>query len=257
MYGSLPFGLFLFSVFGLFSFKKSTSIDENDDDSIRRYAVIKKKNNLLWWNASIVFHPFDKSIFDDNHYYLNKKVSLNLDSIQLKGYFKCLFNYYKQILAILFMFFSISFCRHSLLSIGTKIYFDFRHQNRFGYFGQIVYLGVWLPGFWHIHFGEFLWFSSSCSIASHCFWYAVTRFWTFHGSKWNLKPIKLRSIFVIASFLYPRIKMPWYFFFRAIFLSIYLLEFIVNIIASGFILDKFSYLRNPWNRFDLILIIIS
>lgn len=156
--------------------KKSTSIDENDDDSIRRYAVIKKKNNLLWWNASIVFHPFDISIFDDNHYYLNKKVSLNRDSIKLKGYFKCLFSYYKQILAILFVFFSISFCRHSLLSIGTKIYFDFRHQNRCGYFGQIVYLGVWLPGFWHIHFGEFLWFSSSCSIASHCFWYAVTRF---------------------------------------------------------------------------------
>lgn len=47
LYGLLPFGLFLFSFFGLFSFKKSTSIDGNDDDSIRRYAVIKKKQSFL------------------------------------------------------------------------------------------------------------------------------------------------------------------------------------------------------------------
>lgn len=49
----------------------------------------------------------------------------------------------------------------------------------------------------------------------------------------------------------------FHFHFRAIFLSIYLLEFVVKILARGFLLAKFTYLRDPWNCLDLALIIIA
>lgn len=45
--------------------------------------------------------------------------------------------------------------------------------------------------------------------------------------------------------------------FRWSFLFIYGMEFVVKVIAKGFILDKYSYLRNGWNVFDLLVIIFG
>lgn len=42
-----------------------------------------------------------------------------------------------------------------------------------------------------------------------------------------------------------------------IFLIIFILEFVIKVIARGFVLGKFTYLRDPWNCFDLLIIIHS
>ncbi|XP_037923835.1 sodium channel protein 60E isoform X3 [Hermetia illucens] len=39
-----------------------------------------------------------------------------------------------------------------------------------------------------------------------------------------------------------------------IFLAIYTLEMIIKIVAKGFLLNKYTYLRNPWNWLDFIVI---
>lgn len=44
------------------------------------------------------------------------------------------------------------------------------------------------------------------------------------------------------------------FFFRYIFLGIYTLEMVIKTIAKGFILNKYTYLRNPWNWLDFVVI---
>jgi hypothetical protein len=43
-------------------------------------------------------------------------------------------------------------------------------------------------------------------------------------------------------------------FYRYIFTGIYILEAMVKILARGFILDEFSFLRDPWNWLDSIVI---
>ncbi|GIX75139.1 sodium channel protein 60E [Caerostris extrusa] len=40
-----------------------------------------------------------------------------------------------------------------------------------------------------------------------------------------------------------------------VFLVIYTIEMIIKIIAKGFILNKYSYLRNPWNWLDFIVVL--
>ena len=40
-----------------------------------------------------------------------------------------------------------------------------------------------------------------------------------------------------------------------IFLGIYTAEMIIKIVAQGFIVDGFSYLRSSWNWLDLIVIV--
>ncbi|GFY38898.1 sodium channel protein 60E [Trichonephila inaurata madagascariensis] len=40
-----------------------------------------------------------------------------------------------------------------------------------------------------------------------------------------------------------------------VFLVIYTIEMIIKIIAKGFILSKYSYLRNPWNWLDFIVVL--
>jgi hypothetical protein len=44
---------------------------------------------------------------------------------------------------------------------------------------------------------------------------------------------------------------------RYAFTIIYTLEAIIKILARGFILDEFSFLRDPWNWLDLIVILIA
>jgi hypothetical protein len=43
-------------------------------------------------------------------------------------------------------------------------------------------------------------------------------------------------------------------YFRYIFLAIYTAEMIIKSIAKGFILNKYTYLRNPWNWLDFVVI---
>ncbi|MBZ3883326.1 Sodium channel protein type 11 subunit alpha [Sciurus carolinensis] len=43
-------------------------------------------------------------------------------------------------------------------------------------------------------------------------------------------------------------------FYRYIFTTIYILEAVIKILARGFILDEFSFLRDPWNWLDSIVI---
>lgn len=50
-------------------------------------------------------------------------------------------------------------------------------------------------------------------------------------------------------------KIIFAFDFRLIFLSIFTLEFVIKVIARGFILGEFTYLRDPWNYFDLFVLI--
>ncbi len=42
--------------------------------------------------------------------------------------------------------------------------------------------------------------------------------------------------------------------FRLGFLIIYLLEMMFKVVSKGFIINKFSYLRNPWNILDFIVV---
>ena len=44
---------------------------------------------------------------------------------------------------------------------------------------------------------------------------------------------------------------------RFVFLAIYLVEFVMKVIARGFALQPYSYLRDGWNWLDFVIIIIS
>jgi hypothetical protein len=39
-----------------------------------------------------------------------------------------------------------------------------------------------------------------------------------------------------------------------VFLFIYSIEMYIKIIAKGFVLNKYTYLRNPWNWLDFVVI---
>lgn len=41
---------------------------------------------------------------------------------------------------------------------------------------------------------------------------------------------------------------------RYIFTAIYIFEALIKILARGFILDEFSFLRDPWNWLDSVVI---
>lgn len=43
-------------------------------------------------------------------------------------------------------------------------------------------------------------------------------------------------------------------FSRFVFLAIYSAEMVIKIIAKGFALNKYTYLRNPWNWLDFVVI---
>ena len=40
-----------------------------------------------------------------------------------------------------------------------------------------------------------------------------------------------------------------------VFMGIFTMEMVVKIVADGFILHKDSYLRNPWNIMDFIVVV--
>lgn len=46
----------------------------------------------------------------------------------------------------------------------------------------------------------------------------------------------------------------FYFDCRYIFLAIYSCEMFIKVIAKGFVLNKYTYLRNPWNWLDFVVI---
>lgn len=46
-------------------------------------------------------------------------------------------------------------------------------------------------------------------------------------------------------------------FFRVIFTSIYTFESAVKVMARGFILENFTYLRDAWNWLDFVVITLA
>ena len=45
------------------------------------------------------------------------------------------------------------------------------------------------------------------------------------------------------------------FHFRFVFLGIYTAEMVIKVLAKGFILNNYTYLRNPWNWLDFVVIL--
>ena len=45
------------------------------------------------------------------------------------------------------------------------------------------------------------------------------------------------------------------FVLRFVFLGIYTTEMVIKVIAKGFILNNYTYLRNPWNWLDFVVIL--
>lgn len=57
--------------------------------------------------------------------------------------------------------------------------------------------------------------------------------------------------------IHPSIKFSFqhiFLVFRFVFLAIYTAEMIIKSIAKGFIINKYTYLRNPWNWLDFVVI---
>lgn len=52
-------------------------------------------------------------------------------------------------------------------------------------------------------------------------------------------------------------EFPFVFNQRYLFTGFYTLEVILKILARGFILDKFSFLRDGWNWIDFIVILLA
>jgi len=46
-------------------------------------------------------------------------------------------------------------------------------------------------------------------------------------------------------------------FLRYLFMAIYAIEAAIKIIGKGFVLHPFSYLRDPWNWIDFVIIVIA
>jgi len=42
---------------------------------------------------------------------------------------------------------------------------------------------------------------------------------------------------------------------EAVFMAIFSVEMVTKILADGFILHKGSYLRNPWNILDFVVVV--
>ena len=47
------------------------------------------------------------------------------------------------------------------------------------------------------------------------------------------------------------------FSFRYVFTAIYTSEMILKIIAKGFLLHNFAYLRDPWNWLDFVVVLLG
>ena len=60
-----------------------------------------------------------------------------------------------------------------------------------------------------------------------------------------------KKSFISCAYLY-KIKFD---ICRIVFLAIYSVEMVIKVIAKGFILNNYTYLRNPWNWLDFIVIL--
>lgn len=68
----------------------------------------------------------------------------------------------------------------------------------------------------------------------------------------SFKPVRLKydgmlSYLIIAFFSH----------IRYVFAAIYTVEMILKIIAKGFCMHKFAYLRDPWNWLDFVVVILG
>lgn len=50
---------------------------------------------------------------------------------------------------------------------------------------------------------------------------------------------------------------PHFVYHRYIFAAIYTVEMILKIIAKGFCMHKYAYLRDPWNWLDFVVVILG
>lgn len=62
------------------------------------------------------------------------------------------------------------------------------------------------------------------------------------------------SVYLNSSKIYSEIYWICCLLCRYIFLAIYTCEMVIKGIAKGFILNKYTYLRNPWNWLDFVVI---
>jgi hypothetical protein len=44
---------------------------------------------------------------------------------------------------------------------------------------------------------------------------------------------------------------------RYVFQAVYTFEAVAKIISRGFVMDKYTYLRDPWNVIDFVILIIT
>lgn len=49
----------------------------------------------------------------------------------------------------------------------------------------------------------------------------------------------------------------WIIFFRYTFTGIYTFESLIKILARGFCVGEFTFLRDPWNWLDFIVIVFA
>ena len=67
--------------------------------------------------------------------------------------------------------------------------------------------------------------------------------------------LSLKASYVMIGIFATNQNCLYTFTFRYIFLVIYTLESCIKIIAKGFILNSYTYLRNPWNWLDFTVIL--
>ena len=63
------------------------------------------------------------------------------------------------------------------------------------------------------------------------------------------------SIFMMCDDPTTKVVNPVFFVADQIFLSFYSLEMILKIIGLGLFMKEYSYLRDPWNILDLIIVV--
>jgi hypothetical protein len=45
--------------------------------------------------------------------------------------------------------------------------------------------------------------------------------------------------------------------YRYVFLAIYTFEALIKLLARGFFINSYTYLRDPWNWLDFIIVLLS
>ena len=47
------------------------------------------------------------------------------------------------------------------------------------------------------------------------------------------------------------------FLYRYLFAAAYTMEMMLKILAMGFVLHRYAYLRDPWNRLDFTVVVLG